>query len=216
MNEDDYLMMSGLQHFDFCRRQWALIHIEQQWKENALTAQGRVDHVVCDDDSRTEKRKDLLIVRGMRVVSKKLKLSGICDVVEFRASEDGIPLEKYEGKWLPIPVEYKHGHIKTIDADRIQLCAEAMALEEMLACKIEYGFLFYKETNKRERVDFTDEMRDKVTNMALEMIQYFQRGWTPKVRSSAKCKSCSLMDLCLPKLLEKRSVTDYIEEHLRE
>ena len=215
-SEEDYLMMSGLQHFDFCRRQWALIHIEQQWKENALTAQGRIDHKICDDDSRTEKRKDLLIVRGMRVVSKKLKLSGVCDVVEFRASEDGIPLEKYEGRWLPIPIEYKHGHSKTIDADRIQLCAEAMALEEMLVCEIGYGFLFYKETNRREKVDFTEELRDKVTNMAQEMFQYFQRGWTPKVKSSAKCKSCSLMDLCLPKLFEKRHVTDYIEEHIRE
>ena len=97
--EDDYLLMSGLQHFDFCRRQWALIHIEQQWKENALTVMGKLDHSLCDDDSRTEKRRDMLIVRGMRVVSRRLKLVGICDVVEFRASEDGIPLEKYEGKW---------------------------------------------------------------------------------------------------------------------
>lgn len=108
MDENDYLMMSGLQHFDFCRRQWALIHIEQLWKENVLTAEGRYDHRVCHDDSRTEKRNDLIIMRGMRVVSHSLGLSGTCDVVEFHASEDGIELDKYIGKWKPVPVEYKH------------------------------------------------------------------------------------------------------------
>ena len=215
-NEEDYLMMSGLQHFDFCRRQWALIHVEQQWKENVLTVLGRIDHTACDDNTRIEKRKDLLVVRGMRVVSKTLKLVGVCDVVEFRAFEDGIPLQGYDGKWIPCPVEYKHGHSKTIDADRLQLCAEAMALEEMLVCKIEHGFLYYKETNRREEVSFTEELKKRVASMAREMLQYFERGWTPKVKASAKCKSCSLIDICVPDLYKKRSVADYIVEHIRE
>ena len=215
MNEDDYLMMSGLQHFDFCRRQWGLIHIEQQWIENELTAQGRVEHIRCDDAS-VEKRKDIIIVRSMRVVSNSLKLVGICDIVEFRASQDGIPLMRYEGLWKPTPVEYKHGHSKTIDADRLQLCAQAMALEEMLVCKIEYGYLFYRETNRRERIDFTQEFREKVSGMAQEMFKYFSRGWTPKVKASSRCKSCSLADICLPKLYEKKDVAAYIGEHLKE
>jgi CRISPR-associated exonuclease Cas4 len=215
MNEDDYLMMSGLQHFDFCRRQWGLIHIEQQWAENELTAQGRVEHGRCDDAS-VEKRKDLIIVRSMRVVSNRLKLVGICDVVEFRASEHGIPLTRFDGTWQPIPVEYKHGHSKTIDADRLQLCAQAMALEEMLVCDISHGFLFYRETNKRERIDFTQELREKVASMAQEMNGFFSRGWTPKVKATSKCKACSLADICLPKLYEKSNVAAYIGEYLKE
>ncbi len=127
-NEDDYLMMSGIQHFDFCRRQWALIHIEQQWKENVLTTEGKVDHEKCHNETLIEKRNDIIIMRGMRVVSHQLKLSGNCDVVEFHRINDGISLSKYSDKWLPVPIEYKHGESKWIDADRLQLCAQAIAL----------------------------------------------------------------------------------------
>ena len=214
-NEDDYLMMSGLQHFDFCRRQWALIHIEQQWAENALTAEGRVEHSLCDDDSRSEKRNDLIIMRGMRVISHKLKLVGVCDVVEFHAcTKGGISLQKYEGEWELIPVEYKHGHSKTIDADRLQLCAQGIALEEMFVCKIDYGFLFYKETKRREKVEFSKELRLKVEEMSKEMTNYFQRGWTPKVKMSGNCKSCSLADICVPKINGKKDVAEYIGEYV--
>ena len=169
VTEDDYLMLSGIQHFSFCKRQWALIHLEQQWKENVLTLEGRFDHAVCDDDSKTEKRKGLIIMRGMRVVSHKLRLTGICDVVEFHESEEGIELNRYEGRWIPVPIEYKHGHSKLIDADRIQLCAQAMALEEMLLCDIQYGYLFYKETNRRELVEFSRELREQTEAVCEEM-----------------------------------------------
>ena len=132
MDADDYLALSGIQHFCFCRRQWALIHLEQQWAENLRTAEGRLLHDRCHDDSLREKRKDLLILRGMRVVSHRLRLSGACDVVEFRSDPTGVPLQGQSGLWLPMPVEYKHGSSKQGDADRLQLCAQAMALEEML------------------------------------------------------------------------------------
>ena len=100
---DDYLLMSGIQHFAFCRRQWALIHLEQQWAENLRTTEGQLDHARCHDDTQTERRKDLLITRGMRVVSHRLRMSGNCDVVEFRASEAGIPLQNTPGLWQPYP-----------------------------------------------------------------------------------------------------------------
>ena len=143
---DDYLLMSGIQHFCFCRRQWALIHLEQQWSENLRTAEGRLEHTRCHDTAQTERRGDLLITRGMKVVSHRLRLSGDCDVVEFRADPEGIPLQHTEGRWRPMPVEYKHGRAKENDADRLQLCAQAMALEEMLACDIPQAALFYEET----------------------------------------------------------------------
>ena len=147
---DDYLQMSGIQHFAFCRRQWALIHLEQQWAENLRTTEGQLNHARCHDDTRTERRGDLLITRGMRVTSHRLRMSGNCDVVEFRACADGIPLQSTPGRWQPYPVEYKHGHAKETDADRLQLCAQAMALEEMLVCHIPEGALYYCETKRRE------------------------------------------------------------------
>lgn len=113
---DDYLLMSGIQHFCFCRRQWGLIHLEQQWQENQRTAEGRLDHARCHDDGLTEKRGDLLIIRGMRVISHHLKLTGTCDVVEFHTDATGVSLQSHKGLWLPMPIEYKHGAPKESDS----------------------------------------------------------------------------------------------------
>ena len=146
---DDWLPLSGIQHFCFCRRQWALIHLEQQWAENRRTVEGQLDHARCHDADQTERRGGLLITRGMQVVSRRLGLSGNCDVVEFRADPEGIPLQNAEGLWKPMPVEYKHGRAKADDADRLQLCAQAMALEEMLVCIIPEGALFYAAAGGR-------------------------------------------------------------------
>lgn len=213
---DDYLLMSGIQHFSFCRRQWALIYLEQQWAENQRTAQGRLEHTRCHDDSKTEQRGDLLITRGMRVVSHRLKLTGNCDVVEFRSTPDGVPLQNHPGLWLPMPVEYKHGHTKENDADRLQLCAQAMALEEMLVCSIPQGALFYEETRRRELVPLTDELREKTRKMAEEMQQYFDRGYTPTVKPGKHCNACSLKDLCLPTLRRKTDPKEYLRLHVKE
>lgn len=215
-NEDNYLMMSGIQHFDYCRRQWALIHIEQQWKENMLTVEGSIVHKKCHDDSLTEKRNDIIIMRGMRVVSHKLQLSGTCDVVEFHKDENGIDLFGYSGRWKPIPIEYKHGSSKTIDADRLQLCAQSIALEEMLVCTIEYANLYYKKTNRREKVLLTDDLREKVATLSEEMNHYFNKGWTPKVKRKTKCNNCSLKDLCMPELNNNKSVKSYITDYIKE
>lgn len=216
-NEDDYLLMSGIQHFDFCRRQWALIHIEQQWNENQLTAEGRIQHKKCHDEFSHEKRGNVIIFRGMRVVSHRLCLTGICDVVEFHSDEKrGVELQGYEGKWIPVPIEYKHGEQKVIDADRIQLCAQGMALEEMLVCSIEYGYVFYEKTRRRELIAFDEELRQKTTREASEMSEYFTRGYIPRVKSEKKCFLCSLKDICLPGIDKKYNVELYINEHLKE
>ena len=195
---DDYLLMSGIQHFCFCRRQWALIHLEQQWAENLRTAEGRLEHSRCHDTRQTERRGDQLIVRGMKVVSHRLRLSGDCDVVE------------------PMPVEYKHGRAKENDADRLQLCAQAMALEEMLVCGIPQAALFYEETRRREIVPLTEELRQKTQAMADEMHQYFARGYTPKVRPGTFCSACSLKGLCLPVLYRRADPKAYLRAYLDE
>lgn len=216
MDQDDYLMMSGIQHFSFCRRQWALIHLEQQWSENLRTVEGRLLHERCHDDSLREKRGDLLIVRGMRVISHRLRLSGSCDIVEFHADPNGITLQQEPGLWRPVPVEYKHGSPKANNADRLQLCAQAMALEEMLVCDIPQGVLFYAEPHRREQVELTPELRQETQSIADEMNGYFSRGYTPKVEPGKRCNACSLKELCLPALYRRVDAVDYIQTHLKE
>lgn len=213
--EEDYLMLSGIQHFAFCRRQWAMIHIEQQWAENYRTTAGELMHKKAHDDASFEKRGDLLIIRGMRISSRNLGLSGQCDVVEFHQDENGVSLFGYDGKWKPIPVEYKRGTPKENNADELQLCAQAMCLEEMLQVYVQDGYLYYGENRRRSHVDFTDSLREEVRTAAKEMHELFQRGYTPNVKPTKKCKACSLENLCLPKLQKTVKVREYIEKGIK-
>lgn len=214
--EEDFLLLSGLQHFSFCRRQWALIHLEGLWAENILTAQGQLLHKNAHQEGFAEKRRDLLVTRGLRVFSRALGITGSCDIVEFHRSPQGVPLAGREGRWLPVPVEYKRGHAKENPADRLQLCAQGLCLEEMLACPVPAGCLFYGETRRREEVPFTDSLREEVAAMLLEMHQYAKRGYTPKVKPGKSCKSCSLRELCLPGLPGRIPPAEYIRRHLEE
>lgn len=135
-SEDDCLQLSGIQHFSFCRRQWALIHLEQQWAENLRTVEGDLLHERAHDEGFAEKRRDIRTVRGLRIQSPSLGVSGSCDVVEFIRDEQGVVLAGQAGTWRPYPVEYKRGSSKETDADRLQLCCQAMCLEEMLCTEI--------------------------------------------------------------------------------
>lgn len=214
-SEDDCLMLSGIQHFAYCRRQWALIHIEQQWQENERTVDGHLFHATAHDQEKIEKRGPLLIMRGLHVRSASLGLSGACDVVEFHRSENGISLRFCEGLWQPYPVEYKKGAPKEHDADELQLCAQAVCLEEMLLCHIPCGSLFYGENRRRKAVDFTPELRNRVYVAAEEMHKLWERGYTPKVRPQKGCNACSLKEVCIPKLDRMRKVTSYIDKRLQ-
>ncbi len=214
--EEDYLMLSGIQHFSFCRRQWAMIHVEQQWEENVRTTAGELMHKKAHDEGAFEKRGNLLTVRGLRISSRELGLSGQCDVVEFRQDAAGIALFGYEGKWKPVPVEYKHGAPKEHQADELQLCAQAMCLEEMLQTEILQGYLFYGENRRRTQVEFTDSLRDGVRKLTREMHELFRRGYTPNARPTKQCKACSLENLCVPKLQKAMKVRDYIEQGMKD
>ena len=214
-SEEEYLMLSGIQHFAFCRRQWAMIHIEQQWAENYRTTAGELMHKKAHDEGSFEKRGDLLIVRGLRISSRELGLSGQCDVVEFHRDDEGVKLFGYEGKWTPVPVEYKHGAPKEDNADELQLCAQVICLEEMFQIRIPDGYLFYGENRRRSHVEFTKDLREAVKKAAREMHDLFQKGYTPNVKPTKKCRACSLEDLCLPKLQKTVKVRTYIEQRIK-
>ena len=208
--EEDWLLLSGLQHFAFCRRQWALIHIEHQWAENFRTVDGHLMHERVHDQEFRESRGDRLTVRGLAIRSAQLGISGQCDAVEFYRDPDGIPLRDREGLWQPYPVEYKRGKPKEDNADELQLCAQAMCLEEMLCCTVPEGALYYGEPRRRTVVLFTPELRQQVRDSLTEMHQLYQRRYTPKVKPSKACNACSLKDLCLPKLMSRKKVADYL------
>lgn len=214
VNEDDYLMLSGIQHFRFCARQWALIHIEQQWEENVRTIEGQYVHQKVDQPFIREKRRDTLIVRAMPIKSHELQTTGICDVVEFIQDPAGISLSNELGKYRVVPVEYKRGKPKKGEEDIMQLVAQAMCLEEMLACDIPVGYFFYDEIKRREEVIITAEHKEEVRSLFKQMHHYFARKHTPKVKMGKHCKSCSLENLCLPVLNEKQDVKSYMRRYL--
>ena len=214
--EEEFLQLSGLQHFKFCRRQWALIHLEQQWAENYRTVDGELMHSNAHDADFRESRGDLIITRGISVFSPTLGVSGQCDVLEYRRGEAGIPIRGKEGLWQPFPVEYKRGSPREDTGDVLQLCGQAMCLEEMLCCAIPEGALYYGEIRRRVPVAFTEELREEVRQMLAQMHELYHRGHTPKVKPTKSCNACSLKELCLPKLMKSRSVSDYLKKAMEE
>ncbi|MBI3986818.1 MAG: CRISPR-associated protein Cas4 [Lentisphaerae bacterium] len=191
--EDELLPISALQHLAFCERQCALIHVEQAWAENRLTAEGRILHdKVHEADA--ESRGDVRVVRGLRLRSLRLGLIGMADVVEFHRPS----AELKTSEWQPFPVEYKRGKPKHDTCDDIQLCAQAMCLEEMLNCRIPAGALFYGAIRRRHDVVFDAALRQKTEDTALRLHELVAAGITPPACYGKKCENCSLLSLCMP------------------
>ncbi len=190
------IQLSALQHFMYCPRQCALIHIEQIWSENLFTAEGRIMHDKADSN-KFESRGNVRIDYSVPLRSLRLGLIGKADVVEFHKIDDG--------SWMPFPVEYKRGKPKMDDCDRVQLCAQAICLEEMLNVGIKEGALFYGQTRRREDVVFTDSLRHETEETARKVHKLIDSGMTPKAEFSKKCKQCSLSNICLPKVSSKAS-----------
>lgn len=214
--EEDYLQLAGIQHFEFCRRQWALIHIEQQWEENLRTVEGSIMHERAHNGPLSESRGTFFAIRGLRVASAELGISGICDVVEFHLDKDGIPIHGRDGKYRVVPVEYKKGIDKESDCDRLQLAAQIMCLEEMFACDITAGYLYYGVPHRRSKVEMNDELRIRVRDCCCEMHKLYDKKHTPKVKPSKACNACSLKEICIPKLCKDKSAKEYIEKHIAE
>lgn len=204
-DSDELLMLSALQHFVFCERQCALIHIEQAWSENMFTAEGRIMHERVDTENR-ESRGKVRIEFGMPLRSLRLGITGRADVVEFHRKDDGT--------WQPFPVEYKRGKPKGGNCDRVQLCAQALCLEEMIHVDIPAGALFYGQTRHRHDVVFDKALRDETENAVVQLHRLMESGVTPPPVYSKKCDSCSLYDLCLPKM--NRNASKYLLNVMRD
>ena len=215
-NEHDFLQLAGIQHFCFCRRQWALIHIENLWADNYLTTDGNIVHERVHDNDIKETRGDTIITRGINVFSRTLGISGQCDVIEFNKHENGISLNGHEDLWVPFPIEYKRGSPKISRADELQLCTQAICIEEMFCCDITQGALYYNEIRRRVAVDFTSELRKEVKDLVAEMHELYSKRYTPKCKYTNACKACSMSVHCVPKLSKVRSVAEYIKEAMEE
>jgi CRISPR-associated exonuclease Cas4 len=202
--EDQLLPISALQHLLFCPRQCVLIHLERLWEESVLTAEGRIAHEKVDEGG-AETRAGRKSVFGLPLRSLRLGLIGKADVVEFSHDENG--------KMVAFPVEHKRGRPKHKDCDRVQLCAQAMCLEEMAGCHVPAGALFYGKTRRREDVIFDDRLRRLTEDTAVRLHELIDAGTTPRAEYSKKCKCCSLVELCMPKVSSaKRSVERYLRK----
>ena len=194
--EDDLIMVSALQHVVFCARQCALIHIEQVWSESGLTAEGRIMHERVHEEQR-ESRGNVRIEYGIPLRSLRLGLIGKADVVEFHHID--------KGTWQSFPVEYKRGKPKVDHCDKIQLCAQAMCLEEMLSISVPNGAIFYGQTRRRLDVTFDDALRKETEEAAKRAHQLINSGITPPPVYEKRCEQCSLIGECLPKTTGKKS-----------
>lgn len=205
--DDELIPLSALQHFVFCPRQCALIHIEQVWKENLFTAEGRIMHEKVHSHAEGMEY-GVRIERGRSLRSFELGLIGKADVIEFHLDKKGV--------WIPYPVEYKRGRSKVEDCDRIQLCAQAMCLEEELGISIDIGAIFYGKSRRRETVRFTPELREAARQAALQVRSLIESGVTPPPVYFKKCDSCSLLEVCMPKSIRYGAVGRYIKEMAKE
>lgn len=215
MNSEDYLQLAGIQHYAFCPRQWALIHTEEQWSENVLTYGGQKLHKNVDDPEFSESRGDVIVSRSVPLHSHKLRLYGIADMVEFiRDDVNGIELARRTGRWRPRPVEYKYGQSKLPSCDRVQLCAQAICLEETFYTKIHEGHIFYGRPRRREVVLLSDELRQETMQLVEGMYRYHAAGVTPPAKYRKACERCSLIEVCVPTLSQRQTVSQYLDRML--
>lgn len=210
-SEDELLPLSGIQHFAFCERQWGLIHVENQWVENVRTVEGKHLHQRVDDPFFSETRGDVRTVRSVPLVSRKLGLFGVADVIEIQKTPG-------EGSGVRYSIiEYKRGKPKPDERDEVQLCAQALCLEEMLNITLDCGYMYYGETKHRHRVLFDGSLRDRVKELAIRMHELYARGETPPALKGKHCKYCSLIDICVPKIgTGKNKAKLYMDKVLNE
>ena len=218
-SEDEMLMLSGIQHFVFCPRQWALIHIEQQWAENLLTAEGRVFHENVDNPGYRQKNGDVITLRSVALASKELGLTGFSDAIELLHTDDDsnfIEHPRYPGHWMPLPVEYKRGKEKDDHCDEAQLTTQVLCLEEQYGITITQGALFYWKTRTRKYISIGDELRSFTKDCAKKMHEYMATGTVPDAEDLPRCWSCSLKDICMPDSGSNKRLNVYLNKNLYE
>jgi len=216
-SDDEMLMLSGIQHYMFCPRQWALIDIEQQWDENRLTIEGDLLHERVDNPFYRQKNGDVITMRRVPIVSYQLGLSGLSDAVELHPSpseSNSICHPNYPGWWQPYPVEYKRGKPKYNEMDEVQLAAQVMCLEEMYGIHIPQAALYYGETRHHCVIAIHDDLRALVVQCAQAMHEIYQSQITPPAIKKRHCRNCSLVNRCMPELSESQKASNYLKTNL--
>ena len=198
-----------------CKRSWALIYLEDLWLDNWRTISGTIMHQRVHNSELIEKRSNAISTHALKICSHNLGLSGETDLVEFIKNKNGITITGYPDKYIPYPIEYKRGTGISLEADSIQLCAQAICLEEMLNCKIEKGAIYYGELRKRKEVIFDESLRENVKNLISDIKEIIKSNKTPPIIKNGFCKECSLKNQCLPKL-KKMNVVNYLNKFLTE
>jgi len=214
-SEEDYLLISGIQHFMFCKHQWGLIHIEDVWQDNVLTYEGSLLHERVHNPELNESRGDTFFSRSVAVVSHKYKIQGVIDLIEFVRDDKGLYIEERQACYQPYLVEYKRGKPKEGLEDEVQLCAQAMAFEEMKNFELDYGYIYYFQINRRIKVTFSQQLRNTVIKLLSEMNEYFRKQETPKPVKMDSCRSCSLTHIC-SKNFAKKNTEKYIKNVFEE
>lgn len=213
-SEEDFLNISGIRHFAYCKRSWALVVIENQWIDNFFTVDGVFSHERVHDVNVRSNVRGIVGIRGMPVNSFVLGVSGDCDLVEFVKDPNGVPVKSVgSGLYMVRPVEYKRGKHSSMDG-KLQLVLQGLCLSEMFCVPVNYGFVYHIGSKIRERVDFTDDLIDLVKQYVFEMHNLVEKGYTPKVKYSKKCDGCSLFNVCVSTIFKKTSANSYIESVL--
>lgn len=200
--EDDFIMISALQHYIFCPRQCGLIHVDDVWQDNLFTVRGEILHEKVDTDT-YETRGDIKTVRGLRIHSFKYGLVGRCDVVEFKHTSKGKEI---------FPVEFKAGEPKEDISDKVQLCAQVLCLEEMQDTQISKAAFFYGKIRRRNLVTIDEELRSQTLQVIQAVREIVDKKIIPRIEYNSKCRNCSLQSICQPKAMNKRKLQNYIKD----
>src|SRR5690554_1279370 len=206
---DDLIPISHISQYEYCKRRVALILLERQWEENIHTSEGTIIHERVHSGLQ-EHRSNIITLRGVDLVSYTLGLIGVSNCIELKRSKDGYRILGLSGKWIIYPVEYKHGVVRNEPEYELQLCSQAMCLEEMCKCEINSGYIFYEADHRRHKVIFDDNKRKRVQEIANELHKMIYNQATPKATKTRKCKECSMQKICMPGKLKDPSA--YIED----
>lgn len=210
MIDEDEVLISSLQHLEFCERQWSLIHVEREWRDNELTAEGRIMHEYVHKEGETSK-SCVVVATSLALRSLEHGLYGVADLVEFRRDDNGVALPGRRGRFMPYPIEYKHGKKRPDLADEMQLTAQAMCIEEMYGVRVEYGAIFYGTPKRRVEVAVDAKLREKAIALIDRARLLIAGGARPVPNIAAHCKSCSLADICMPSQIKRDASSRYVE-----
>jgi CRISPR-associated protein Cas4 len=213
-SEDEFLTLSSLRHFCYCKHLWGLTQLENYWSDNYHTTNGHLAHQKTDNPFIEDKRRDILIVRSLHTSSKRLGLQGVLDTVEFIKNDNGISLAKHSGKWIPHVVEYKESKTDQGIEDAMQTVAQVICLEETFHCTINYCYIYYRKTNQKIKIIIDNNLRTQVQQFSDTMHSYYDNHTIERPHYSKKCKGCALIDICNPKW--PHNVSQYITKQLTE